>query len=175
MSRVQNTKLQVGELLGRPGAVKDFTLEVTLEDVGGSLARLDPGTVSGDLRAEAVVEGILITGSLEAGVALECSRCLKPASSAIEARVVELYYAPDREPEGDDEPYRIKGLELDLEPMLRDVLGLELPLRPLCREGCKGLCATCGADLNAGDCGCVEETHDPRWAGLDELKARLQN
>ena len=50
---------------------------------------------------------------------------------------------------------------------------LDVPMRPLCREECAGLCPTCGATSNEGDCGCGAETEDPRWAGLAALRDRL--
>jgi uncharacterized protein len=56
-----------------------------------------------------------------------------------------------------------------LRPLVRDALLLELPLAPLCRPDCRGLCARCGADLNAGPCSCVAD-RDPRWGALDALR-----
>jgi uncharacterized protein len=57
-----------------------------------------------------------------------------------------------------------------LRPLVRDALLLELPLAPLCREDCRGLCAHCGADLNDGPCDCAPP-RDPRWDALDVLGA----
>jgi uncharacterized protein len=59
--------------------------------------------------------------------------------------------------------------------MLRDAVTLALPLRPLCREDCKGLCARCGNDLNAGPCDCGGDDIDPRWEALAALRERLPN
>jgi uncharacterized protein len=59
--------------------------------------------------------------------------------------------------------------------MLRDATGLALPLNPLCRTDCAGLCATCGKDLNDGACDCVEEVADPRWDALNAVRARLES
>ncbi|HET6915863.1 MAG TPA: DUF177 domain-containing protein [Acidimicrobiales bacterium] len=72
--------------------------------------------------------------------------------------------------EEDEETYPLKGELLDLQPLVRDALLLDLPLAPLCREDCKGLCPTCGADLNDGPCSCARAPADPRWAALDLLK-----
>jgi uncharacterized metal-binding protein YceD (DUF177 family) len=69
----------------------------------------------------------------------------------------------------DEETYPLVGDQLDLRPLVRDALLLELPLAPLCREDCRGLCAQCGTDLNSGPCEC-EPARDPRWNALDALR-----
>ncbi|HEX4865395.1 MAG TPA: DUF177 domain-containing protein, partial [Acidimicrobiales bacterium] len=89
----------------------------------------------------------------------------------IHAHVRELYRHRDRG-EDDEETYPLEGEFLDLQPLVRDALLLELPLAPLCSDECRGICPTCGADLNAGGCACVEKPADPRWAALDALKER---
>lgn len=72
--------------------------------------------------------------------------------------------------EEDEETYPLRGEMLDLQPLVRDALLLELPLAPLCSEDCKGLCPNCGADLNDGPCSCDTRPADPRWSVLDSLK-----
>ena len=69
----------------------------------------------------------------------------------------------------DDEAYPLAGDELDLEPLARDAVLLELPLAPLCTEDCQGLCPTCGANRNTESCDCAPPA-DPRWAALDVLR-----
>lgn len=68
----------------------------------------------------------------------------------------------------DEEPY--SGKTIDLAPALREQILLAVPPPPLCEEACKGLCPTCGKDLNAGDCGCPKTTLDPRWAALKSIQ-----
>jgi uncharacterized protein len=134
-----------------------------------------------DLRLESVVEGVLVTGTAMAPLVGECGRCLEPVSQELTVDLQELYsYDGDdrRRPgtcpgEAADETARMEGDLLDLEPVLRDAVVLALPLTPLCREDCSGLCADCGDrldDLPPGD----RERHahgapDPRWAGLEDL------
>jgi uncharacterized protein len=88
---------------------------------------------------------------------------------------------PHREPEAegsfdpqtaDEELYR--GKTIDLAPALREQVLLATPPSPLCREDCKGLCATCGKDLNQGDCGHLHKPADPRWEALKALKLELK-
>jgi uncharacterized protein len=171
-TRVNDFTISVAEILGQPGQHRDLKLDLPLTGVGTTLAHLKDGPLHAELRAESVVEGVLITGTLQGQTVLECARCLKEFHSSVDLDVCELFLAPGTDPE-DRESYRIAGLEIDLEPMLRDAVTLSLPLNPLCREDCKGICAHCGRDLNLGDCDCTEDTTDPRWAELDALRDRL--
>lgn len=138
------------------------------------LASVGETPVEAHLRADSVVEGILVSGSVDAPTRLQCARCLRTFSSEMNVKVCELFAdGPDRPSEED--AYAVDGEVIDLAPMLRDALTLELPLRPLCREACAGLCGSCGQDLNEGPCGCAEEELDPRWAGLSVLRDKLSN
>lgn len=139
------------------------------------------------LRFEAVTEGVLVTGSATAPVAGECARCLGPVASTVTVSFLELYrYSEDRsraarrerergresEPElADEEEERfLDGDLLDLEPAFRDAVVLALPMSPLCREDCPGLCVECGVPLaEAGPGHNHEDRLDPRWAGLTRL------
>ena len=69
----------------------------------------------------------------------------------------------------DEEIYPIDDDVVDLGPLVRDAIVLELPMAPLCTQDCAGLCPQCGANLNEGACGCVAPS-DPRWANLDVLR-----
>jgi uncharacterized protein len=142
--------------------------------VATALARLDPERVRGDLRAESVVEGILITGRVGAATALECSRCLEKFSGHVDVEVCELYAGPGHAPEGDEDAYEVDGTDVDLEPLLRDAVTLALPLNPVCRDACQGLCPTCGKRRDEGPCGCKQDDTDPRWAALSALRERLE-
>ena len=172
MRAVQDLKISVAEILGRPGLFQDVKLSPRIDGVATTLARLEEAPLDATLRAESVVEGILVTGSVSGGELLECARCLKELRSQVNVEVCELFEAPGHESE--DDSYRVSGNEIDLEPMLRDNVTLALPLKPVCSEDCKGLCATCGTDLNVGSCDCTEEVVDERWAPLSALKEKLQ-
>ena len=76
-------------------------------------------------------------------------------------------FAAGAEPDGDEYPL-VEG-QVDLEPLIRDVVVLAMPFAPLCRPECRGLCARCGGDLNLGACTCPPEA-DPRWAPLADLE-----
>jgi uncharacterized protein len=170
---VQELTISVSEILGRPGEYRDISISKPVEGLEVALAHVGPRPLSAGLRLESVVEGILATGRVEALADLECARCLKSLTAPVEVEVCELYTAPGHEAE--DDAYRVTGTEIDLEPMLRDSVTLALPLHPLCREDCAGLCARCGKDLNEGACECVEDTTDPRWEALSSLRAKLES
>lgn len=171
---VGDLKVSVAEILGRPGEYRAVRVASELRGVTTALARLDPPEVRGDLRAESVVEGILVTGRVEAGTALECSRCLKEFSGRAEVAVCEMFVAPGHVLP-DDDSYLVSGTEVDLEPMLRDAVTLALPLNPLCEEACEGLCPTCGKRRDLGPCACAEDETDPRWAALSALREQLED
>jgi uncharacterized protein len=137
-----------------------------------------------DLRLESVVEGVLVTGTAAAGLRGECVRCLEPVEDDLDVEFQELYYYPDAEErvrgvaaevsEADDEEeaYRLEGDYFDLQPVLRDAVVLALPLQPVCREDCPGLCPECGARL-LDEPDHHHEAVDPRWAALQGLSAAL--
>lgn len=166
--------VSVADILGRPGVYRELRLDAEVPGVSTALARLVPAPAHAELRAESVVEGILVTGTVEADATLECARCLKEFGSDVTVDVCELFVAPGHEESADEDAYRVAGQELDLEPMVRDALVLALPLNPVCEAACKGLCARCGKDLSGGPCDCSEDDVDPRWAELATLKDRLK-
>lgn len=120
-----------------------------------------------DVVLSVVVGGVEAEGTVTAPWRAECRRCLRPLGGTVEVPVRELYRPGD----DDEETYSLRGDMLDLEPLARDAVLLSLPLAPLCRDDCAGLCPTCGADLADGDCGCAPAAGDPRWAGLDVLRS----
>ena len=140
-----------------------------------------------EVRFEAVSEGVLATGTAIAPLAGECARCLTPLRSSVTAGFQELYLYPDgrhdkhdkhekhdkydeQEEQDAEELYYLDGDLLDLEPAFRDAVVLALPMSPLCREDCPGLCAECGVPLaDAGPGHRHEQAADPRWAALKQF------
>lgn len=161
--------------LDRPGSYRQVHREIhTQEAIGfeGVIAVPKGAEVDLDLRLEAVVEGVLVTGTARAPVEGECSRCLDPlAGESVEAEFTELFAYPDSATEqttDEDEVARLVDDLLDLEPVVRDATVLALPSAPLCTPDCAGLCPECGAkwaDLGPDH---RHETIDPRWAALTE-------
>ncbi|MGH9157758.1 MAG: YceD family protein [Acidimicrobiales bacterium] len=126
----------------------------------------DDGEVLVDVMLESVPGAVVVTGTVEAPWRGECRRCLSEATGRVRIELRELF----EEHPDPDQTYPLDGDRLDLALLARDAVLLELPLAPLCSQGCQGLCLTCGADRNQGDCGCAPEMVDHRWAALDALR-----
>jgi len=141
--------LDTHELGRRAGAMR--VVQATVDapaDLGIAVIGVPPGSpVELDLRLESVVEGVLVTGTATVEVRGECVRCLGEVSGQLEVDIQELFVYPGVEPD-DDLASRLQGDLIDLEPLLRDEVVLDLPFQPLCRDNCRGLCLECGANLN---------------------------
>lgn len=172
--------LDTHELGRRPGSMRRVQRTVPApEDLGTEVIGVPAGDdVELDLRLEAVMEGVLVSGSVRARVVGECVRCLDEVVDDVDVSVQELYVYPGRaevaEENGDDEEdlHELDGDLVDVEPALRDALVTALPFQPLCRDDCPGLCSLCGARL-ADDPQHSHDTIDPRWAALGGLQSTL--
>ena len=125
-----------------------------------------------DLRIESVREGVLVSGTATVPLAGECGRCLEPISDTLVVDLQELFAYEDSTTDltgEDDETARMEGDFLDLEPVLRDAVVLALPLTPLCRQDCSGLCVDCGERLDDLPQDHAHGAPDPRWAALQGL------
>lgn len=167
--------LDTRELGRRPGAMREVQREVPAPaGLGQSDVIAVPAgsPVALDLRLESVLEGVLVTGEVTAGVSGECGRCLAEVNETLHVRLQELYAYPDSTSDvtaDDDELSRMRGDLLDLEPALRDAVVLALPLTPLCDEDCQGLCPTCGERLDDLPEDHTHDVVDARWAALSGL------
>lgn len=133
-----------------------------------------------DLRLESVVEGVLVSGTVAATVAGDCVRCLDPVTRDLVVDLQELFvhsgegrgrhHGSDADDQAEDLP-ALEGDLLDLEPTVRDAVVLALPLQPVCRDDCPGLCPICGVRLEEDPDGSAHrhEESDPRWAALRQL------
>lgn len=171
------------ELGRRPGALQRLTRTVDApKDFGiqGVIGVPEGAPVELELRLESVMEGVLVTGTARASAEGECVRCLEPLELELEADFQELFSYPaadDRgrviaEPGDDDEDdedrFFLEDGLFDLEPLLRDAVVLALPMQPVCREDCAGLCSECGVRL-ADDSDHHHDAVDIRWAALQGL------
>jgi uncharacterized protein len=167
MSSTSVFRIPVTSLLRRPGASREVQVEGALADIRGPGAEVgDDERISVDLTLERVSEGIVVRGPVRTRWHASCSRCLAPVGGELVVDVGELY---ERHPlEG--ETYLLSEDDIvDLEPLIRDALLLELPAVPLCRPDCQGLCPSCGVDHNVTSCDCTTSEPDPRWAALRSL------
>ncbi|MEU9981222.1 DUF177 domain-containing protein [Streptomyces sp. NPDC050856] len=175
------------ELGRRPGALQRLTRSVEAPaDLGldGVIGVPEGSPVELELRLESVMEGVLVTGTARASAEGECVRCLEPLRREVVADFQEMFSYPDAddrgrskqaEPGDDAEDEDVTPLEdgmFDLEPVLRDAVVLALPMQPVCREDCAGLCPDCGISLN-DDPDHHHDAVDIRWAALQGLAGSL--
>ncbi|HEX2503446.1 MAG TPA: DUF177 domain-containing protein [Miltoncostaeaceae bacterium] len=144
--------------------------------LGGEEYRVEPAEPEVELRVSRSLSGVHLR--LRTGVDLvgPCWRCLEEARVHLEVESDE--FAAEGRPadapfdEDLDSAY-VEGPRLDVAGWARDAIAEAVPATILCREGCAGLCPTCGADRNRVHCGCVVVESDPRWDALRELSERL--
>lgn len=135
-----------------------------------------------DLRLERVGQDVRVGMRLVAAVSLACARCLDPLVLPIEVQT-RFTFCKDcgrtwqpremRLAVEDLETGSYHGEEIDLSDLVYEQIVLSLPMKPLCREDCKGFCPRCGTNLNVENCGCVDTGGDPRWDALRRVKAHL--
>jgi uncharacterized protein len=173
MTPANPLRIPVADLLRRPGAARDFAVETTPAATHGALDALESGVASVPADApvriegtlEHVADGIVVRGWIDAPWQAPCRRCLVRVEGAVRVHVDELF---ERSPLT-GETYPLGEDTLDLTPLIRDALLLELPAAPLCADDCAGICPVCGADRNTSQCNCRTDDADPRWAALRAL------
>lgn len=154
-----------------PGEGFDLKIEETIE----SDDLISP--VMAQLRIQKIGPEVMVRGNLTADLQLQCSRCLKDFKRPLSVPV-DVVYHPIAELRG-EEKYELNsekldmgfysGEELELLDLIKEQIMLNLPMKPLCSDSCKGICPQCGTDLNTGNCDCSTEDIDPRLAVLKGL------
>lgn len=156
----------------------EFVLTFSLEALDREpLLSLSPVRTAGEVSR--IEKGYALDARIAYSGELECSRCLAPYPFAVD-EAFSIVLCP-RGPQGEDEIALEKG-DLDVSfyddpvvpvaPLVEERIQLQVPMKPLCREECKGLCPRCGQDLNVGACGCATAAADPRWEALRALKQK---
>jgi uncharacterized protein len=162
-------RLNVGFIVAQSaGFSREFSLEVPR-------VVLPPDLTLTGLTGSALItrtnQGLLIQVNLRAALELECGRCLTPVIQPLHAHFTELYAFSRRYMTESGLTMPETGI-IDLTPVLREYMLLEIPMSPLCRPDCKGLCPVCGNNQNEVTCQHDEEPGDPRLAALKDLLAR---
>jgi uncharacterized protein len=165
-----DTLIDVRSLIDRPGATRSLDRRVAAPmDVSDELVDVGPHVTVVAI-IERVVDGLLVRGTVTAPARVACARCLVERDGEVRADVVEMFTARVGA-EDDVEPgYDIVDATIDLDTLIRDALAAVMPVRPLCRSDCAGLCPVCGADRNVAPCDGHPEQYDQRWAALSELR-----
>ena len=164
VDQLRPLRINAVELLRQPGALRDVAATISPDALDLKHPAL-AGPIDVDLELEATNDGISVNGSVSAPWAGECRRCLTPLDGTATATVDERYQRIVT----DDDAFPIENGQLDLAPMTRQVVLLELDDERLCRDDCAGLCPVCGIDRNRATCECDTSVKDHRWAALDGL------
>lgn len=171
MSTLPGLVIGVADLLRHPASRRHISVELHAPEIEVGDAVVPAGgevVVEGDL--ESLSDAIVAHATARAPWRGVCRRCLGPAEGELTATLTEVFSGRGYEGDDGEEVHPIKGDAIDLGPSVHDALALELPLAPLCRADCAGLCPMCGTDLNQARCECRSESIDPRWAALDVLR-----
>ena len=162
-------EINVSQLLKASiGAVRNYEMNEIVDIAGGE------SMVRGEVRLMRTDRGILAKGILHTEVEVTCSRCLSLFGCPLDLNVEEEYFPTIDVVSGastplPDEPGCFTIDEhhvLDLAEAIRQYALLAIPMKPLCREDCAGLCPSCGHNLNQGPCDCSPQEVDPRWSKL---------
>ena len=150
-------------------------LDIELQETIDSDTFFSP--IRAQLRIGKVATEVMVKGNLLAEVKLQCSRCLKDFRSVLSVPI-DVVYHPVEELKGEDK-HEIKveeldmdfysGEKLDLLDLIMEQLMLNLPMKPLCNESCRGICLKCGTDLNIDNCNCASKDIDPRLEAFKEV------
>jgi len=165
-------RIDLANVAGTPGARGVYPVS---EVLAPTEAYACVGPVSGELVVENIGSLLLVRGELDALIRLPCVRCLTEAELPIAMGVEEEFAcegtAPDVETVDRDEPAAsaISDYVLDVTELVRQQIALHLPMAFICRPDCRGICPSCGKNLNEGPCGCRAEPNGARWAKLGDL------
>ncbi len=167
--------IDISELRQERGAAATFTFreEMSHLDFGGEEI---PFAAPVEVTGQAVNTGyaFLVKGTVHTALSSVCSLCLTSFELPLQAEFAALYREADAVPEEDAEEeffdvYPLSGDIIDLTRVVLESIVLAVPMKPICREDCRGLCQRCGQNRNTGSCDCSEEKGDPRFAVLQQL------
>lgn len=153
--------INVGFLLNQPnGTYRDLPFQLPGLELSPDTTT---GQIEGTTRISRTSEGLLVQGDFQTHITAACVRCLEDTEQELHTEFTELFYFPRFEgfeqPDEGDEPELVlpENGYIDLEPLLREYLLLEIPIKALCRPDCKGLCPYCGVNLNETTCEHVQQ------------------
>ena len=167
-------RYNLAQLLMEPtGSTRDYEIDDSFPGPENGTDR-----VQGWIRVIRTHQGVLVRSQLETQVRLTCSRCIREFERRSELTMEEEFFptidpATGRKTELPEESEGVVHLDgqhdLDMSEVVRQYVLSEVPIKPLCREECPGLCPECGSNLNKEKCKCNTASADPRWGSLAEL------
>lgn len=159
----------MSDLLARPGSQREASAALPLAFTVREASLDDEAMVS--VRFRSLVDGVLCRGQITTEADLTCTRCLRTWSEPLEV-VFETVFRIHPQDEDDEYPV-LEGGWIDLEPAVHDEVSLALPYVPVCSPGCRGLCQTCGTDLNTAPCAGHGAESDSPFAALKHQLGHL--
>jgi uncharacterized protein len=160
-------QVDVGFLKDNPDEMINIQLKGFLQPIGDGNEKIAfPDPVRVNLELLNVEAAIFARGVVEATIQLTCARCLELFSFKLEIPLEEVYYYAGK---GEDDWVFFTGEVICLEPEIIKAILLEIPMKAVCREDCRGFCPSCGVDLNVEDCSCRQKDIDPRLAILEDF------
>jgi len=161
--------LDVHDLIGHPGTARTIDLLGTIDGLATELVAVpEDAMLGGALSLESVIEGVFVAGSITGTWRVRCARCLTEETRPFTVEIGELVTAVATDPDDADDGYVLVEEQIDVDQIVRDAIGVEIPFAPQCRPDCQGLCPTCGGNRNLGECP-GHDAIDPRFAVLSEL------
>ena len=132
---------------------------------------LPVNSIRGRLTLLRTDEEILVRGILQVAIVLECGRCLEPTTTTLHIELDERFRPVSLSTVQDDDQVSVIDADnqLDLRPVLKDLVIVSIPMHVVCRPDCLGLCPECGQNLNEGTCDCRSDDIDPRLVALKAL------
>ena len=157
------------------GLEQEVDLPVTINN------NTKPDTASVRIKLLRFKKKVLVDGSVKMSASLQCCRCLSDFSCPVNVEFREEYTPSDetdlkgdQELSGDEMGISFfDGEEIDIEAIVKEQVLLELPMKPLCKNDCQGICSRCGTDLNEQSCNCKDDHIDARLAPLAKYKESL--
>ncbi len=165
-------QISVSELFKEPiGSTRQYEINETFDVGGGSYE------VQGEIKLVRTGRGMLVKGTLHTGVEVTCGRCLSLFSCPLTLNIEEEYFPTTDVVSGvsltlpEEASYFTidERYVLDLTEAIHQYITLGIPMKPLCREDCAGICPNCGRNLNQGPCGCLLQEVDLHWSELNKL------
>jgi len=181
--RIDSVKIRIDHIKHKPyqlnvqEPVESFPVLLKMQQDGECVFR---GPVQAEISVEREFDHLMAAGRVQVPIELTCGRCLATYPSAVDSafRII-LRKETTRQSEVEDETElcdddlvssTYSGDEIDFAHEIEEQVAMEIPFKPLCDEGCKGLCPSCGADLNAAGCSCPKETVNLKFSALKDFK-----
>lgn len=171
--------INLTELFSIEGKAKRYVCELEFdryEGPDGNYAVLEKQPVTLDITNEGK-KVFSVVGTVDLSLEIPCARCLDPVVVPFHLEIddeIDMKQTDEERREALDEQFYVSGYNLDVDHLVRNELTLNLPMKVLCDENCKGICNRCGTNLNRGTCDCDTRSLDPRMSVIQDIFKQLK-